>query len=348
MRAVTVVPNKAGSVKVDEVGEPDEQEGTVVVETVAVGVCGTDAEIVSGGYGWAPAGRGRLVLGHESIGRVSSAPKSSGLAEGDYVVAIVRRPDPVPCYSCAVGEWDECRNGKYTEHGIKELDGFMRERYRADPDGLVKVDPALGELGVLLEPTTIVAKAWEQADRIGHRVIWEPRRAVVLGAGPIGLLAALLGVQRGLEVHVIDQVTSGPKPELVAAVGAQYHTGTIAEACPSPDVVVECTGVPALVAEGLEALGTGGVLCLTGVSPTGVHVDLDLGAVSRAVVLGNRAVFGSVNANRRHYVQASRALGEADKGWLGRLVSRKVRLDAVEEAFAHRPDDVKVVIELAG
>lgn len=347
MRAVTVVPNKSDSVEVSEVAEPDEQEGTVLVETLAVGVCGTDVEIVGGGYGWSPPGRERLVLGHESIGRVAVAPPASGLSEGDYVVGIVRRPDPVPCYSCAVNEWDECRNGRYTEHGIKELDGFMRERYRTNPDALVKVDPSLGELGVLLEPTTIVAKAWEQADRIGHRVTWEPQTAVVLGAGPIGLLAALLGVQRGLEVHVFDQVSSGPKPDLVAALGAKYHTGRIVDACPAPDVIVECTGVPSLVAEALEDLGTGGVLCLTGVSPTGVNVELDLGGLSRSIVLGNTAVFGSVNANRRHYVQGARALGEADRSWLSKLVSRKVPLDDVHEAFQHQDDDVKVVLELA-
>ncbi len=348
MRAVTVVPSKAGSTEVSELPEPDEHEGTVLVETMAVGICGTDLEIVGGGYGWAPPGRDRLVLGHESIGRVAEAPRSSGLAEGDLVVGIVRRPDPVPCYSCAVNEWDECRNGRYTEHGIKEVDGFMRERYRANPDALVKVDPSLGELGVLLEPTTIVAKAWEQADRIGHRVTWEPRTAVVLGAGPIGLLAALLGVQRGLEVHVFDRVASGPKPDLVAALGAGYHTGRVADVCPGPDVILECTGVPALVAEALEDLGTGGVLCLTGVSPTGVEIQLDLGGLSRSIVLGNTAMFGSVNANRRHYVQGARALGEADRSWLSRLVSRKVPLDSFDQAFQHEDDDVKVVLELAG
>lgn len=347
MRAITVVPMQASSAEMSEIGEPDEADGAVLVETIAVGVCGTDMEIVGGDYGWAPPGHKRLVLGHESVGRVAEAPAGSGLSKGDLVVGIVRRPDPVPCYSCAVNEWDECRNGQYTEHGIKELDGFMRERYRTNPDALVKVDPKLGALGVLLEPTTIVAKAWEQADRIGSRVTWEPKRAVVLGAGPIGLLAALLGVQRGLEVHVLDKVTTGPKPELVVALGAKYHTGKIADACPDPDVVIECTGVPELIAAALEDLGTGGVLCLTGVSPTGHDVDLDLGSIARAVVLGNKAVFGSVNANRRHYVQGSTALLEADQSWLSRLVSRKVAFDDFKEAFTHNDDDVKVVIEVS-
>ena len=178
----------------------------------------------------------------------------------------MRRPDPVPCDNCAVGEWDFCRNGQYTERGIKAHDGYCSERYRILPDFAVKVDPALGPLGVLLEPTSVVAKAWEQIDRIGGRAHWSPHHVVVTGAGPIGLLAALLGVQRGLEVHVFDQVTSGLKPDLVADLGASYHTGVIEDACPSPDVVMECTGVGALVFDAMEHLGPNGVACLTGVS----------------------------------------------------------------------------------
>jgi glucose 1-dehydrogenase len=152
------------------------------------------------------------VLGHESLGRAVQAPAGGGLEPGDLVVGIVRQPDPVPCESCAAGEWDMCRNGRYTEHGIKELEGFMRQRYRIHPDYAVKVDPSLARTGVLLEPTSVVAKAWEQIDRIASRTVWRPRVALVTGAGPIGLLAALLGVQRSLEVHVLDRVTTGPSP----------------------------------------------------------------------------------------------------------------------------------------
>ena len=146
------------------------------------------------------------------------------MAAGDLVVGIVRRPDPVPCGNCAVGEWDFCRNGQYTEHGIKSHDGYCSERYRLHPEYAVKIDPGLGALGVLLEPTSVVAKAWEQVDRIGGRAHWDPQNVVVTGAGPIGLLAAMIGVQRGLEVHVFDQVTTGTKPDLVA--GARRHATT--------------------------------------------------------------------------------------------------------------------------
>jgi glucose 1-dehydrogenase len=185
MQAVTVVPGNPGSARLDEVAEPDVELGAVVVEALAVGVCGTDAEIAGGDYGWAPPGEERLILGHESLGRVLD-PGPTGLAVGEHVVGIVRRPDPVPCPNCAVGEWDMCSNGRYTERGIKEVHGFMSERWRIEPEYVVRVDKRLGIIAVLLEPTTVVAKAWEQILTIGRRTFWDPRTVLVVGAGPIG------------------------------------------------------------------------------------------------------------------------------------------------------------------
>ena len=346
MRALTVQPMTANSARLDDVPEPPETDGPVLVETLGVGVCGTDVEIVSGAYGWAPPGRDRLVLGHESLGRVLEAPAGGELAQGDLVVGIVRRPDPVPCPNCAVGEWDFCRNGQYTERGIKGHDGYCSERYRITPDFAVKVDASLGTLGVLLEPTTVLAKAWEQVERIGSRARFEPRTVLVTGAGPIGLLAAMFGVQRGLDVHVIDQVTSGPKPELVHDLGATYHTGTVADSCDHPDVVIECTGVGSLVFDAAAHLGPNGVLCLTGVSSGGRSLDIDAGMLNRSMVLANEVLVGSVNANRRHYEAAVAALAKADAAWLGRLITRRVPLERWAEALERQPNDVKVVIEI--
>jgi threonine dehydrogenase-like Zn-dependent dehydrogenase len=348
MRALTVKPGEAGSGRLDDVPEPPEADGEVLVETLVVGVCGTDADIVAGNYGWAPPGRDRLVLGHESLGRVKAAPEGSGFSEGDLVVGIVRRPDPVPCPACAGGEWDFCQNGQYTERGIKSHDGYCSERYRITPDFLVKVDPALGTLGVLLEPTSVVAKAWEQLEHIGQRSKgWSPKTAVVTGAGPIGLLAAMIGRQRGLDVHVIDQVTSGPKPELVAGLGASYHTGAIGDAARSIDIVVECTGVGSLVFDAMSAVASGGVVCLTGVSSGGRSISVDAGTLNRSMVLENETVVGSVNANRRHYEAAAKALAAADRSWLEGLISRRVPLEHWDQALRRSPDDVKVVIDVA-
>lgn len=346
MKALTVVPGKADSASLEDFGEPPEEDGPILVETAGVGVCGTDVEIVSGAYGWAPPGHERLVIGHESIGRVAEAPPGGSFSTGDLVVGIVRRPDPVPCPNCAVGEWDFCRNGQYTERGIKEHDGYCSERYRITPEYLVKVDPALGMAGVLLEPTSVVAKAWEQIDRIGSRARWSPGVALVTGAGPIGLLAAMIGRQRGLEVHVLDRVSGGPKPDLVHQIGATYHSGTIAGTGVAPDVVVECTGVGQLVFGAMEAAAPNAVVCLTGVSSGGRSIPVDAGLVNRQMVLENEAVVGSVNANRRHYEAAAEALAKADLEWLRSLISRRVPLDRWAGALQREDDDVKVVIEI--
>jgi threonine dehydrogenase-like Zn-dependent dehydrogenase len=345
MRAVTVVPLQAGSVDLTHLPEPPEADGPVLVKTRAVGVCGTDLEIIGGEYGWAPAGEDRLAIGHESLGEVVEAPDGSGLAAGDLVVAIVRRPDPVPCANCASGEWDMCRNGRYTEWGIKEHHGYARERFRITPDFVVKVDPALGNLGVLLEPTTVVAKAWDHIERIGGRSEWQPKSVLVTGAGPIGLLAALLGVQRGLEVHVLDQVTEGLKPDLVSRLGAHYHHGAVADVGCEPDIAIECTGVAPLIFDVMDHAGANGIVCLTGVSSGGRDIAVDVGMLNRRMVLENDVVFGSVNANRRHYEAGAAALAAADQQWLSRLVSRRVPLDRWHEAYQRQPTDVKVVLE---
>jgi glucose 1-dehydrogenase len=348
VKALTVIPLQAGTAELSEVDEPPETDGEVLVETLSVGICGTDAEILSGAYGWAPPGKERLILGHESLGRVLEAPSGAPVAAGDLVVGIVRRPDPVPCSNCAVGEWDFCRNGQYTERGIKQHDGYLSERYRISPEFVVKVDPALGELGVLLEPTSVVAKAWDLVDHVMQRAHHNASTAVVTGAGPVGLLAALLAVQRGLEVHVIDQMEAGVKPDLVRALGGQYHTGSIRDACADADVIIECTGVGSLVFDAIEHIGPGGVVCLTGVSSGGRLIEIDAGTLNRSMVLENEAVIGSVNANRRHYESGAQALAQADAEWLARLITRRVPLTEWQSALVRSPDDVKVVVEVRG
>lgn len=343
MRALVVTPGQKGSGRVEDVPEP-EGEG-LLVEILGVGVCGTDREILSGAYGRAPDGEDHLVLGHESLGRVREAPGDSGFEKGDLVVGIVRHPDPVPCPACAAGQWDMCTNGRYTEHGIKGRHGFCSERVRLDPRMTVKLDPSLESVGVLLEPTTIVAKAWDHIERIGSRASWSPRRVLVTGAGPVGLLAALLGVQRGLEVHVLDQVEDGPKPGLVEDLGAVYHHGDAKEAADGADVIIECTGVAQLVFDMMEAVTNSGIVCLTGVSSGGRTLEADIGALNKRLVLENNVVFGSVNANRRHYELAARALAKADRSWLNRIVTRRVPLSEWQSAVDRRKNDVKTVIE---
>ena len=286
------------------------------------------------------------MLGHELLARVKQP--AEGFQEGQLVAGIVRRPDPVPCVCCAQGEWDMCRNGQYTERGIKALDGYGAELVTIEAEFAVPIPDELGTLGVLTEPSSILAKAWEQIDRIATRACSVHERVLVTGAGPIGLLAALMGAQRGLEVHVLDRATEGPKLEAVHALGAHYHGGDITEVAKAvePDVVVECTGVAELVAGAMQHTAPGAIVCLTGVASSRT-LSVDVGALNNELVLENDVVFGSVNANRRHFEQAVTSLREADPDWLGRLITRKVPLERWTDALQRGDDDIKVVVDFA-
>lgn len=347
MKAITIHPGQANSARISDVPAPAASYGTVLVKGLELGICGTDFELVSGDYGWAPPHDDYLILGHESLGSVEEAPVETGLVRGDLVVGIVRRPDPEPCMACAVGEWDMCRNGRYTECGIKERHGFGSEWWRIEPEFAVKLNPGLRKVGILLEPTSVVAKAWDHITRIGERSRWAPRTLLVTGAGPIGLLAALIGKQRGLEVHVLDRVKDGLKPQLVEELGAFYHTGPISGLKFRPDVLIECTGVGPLIIESMGAIGSDGILCLVGVASHGQEEQIHMGDLSRCLVLENAAIFGTVNANLNHYQMAEKVLLRADQKWLGQLISRKESLANWQSALQRKPDDIKVVIDLA-
>lgn len=350
MRALTLIPKQKDSLAVTDVPDPEPGDGDLLVDGIAVGVCGTDREIAAGEYGWAPAGRERLVIGHESLGRVREAPSGSGFAAGDLVVGVVRRPDPEPCGACAHGQFDMCRNGRYRERGIKEIDGYAGQAWTVEADYAVELDPGLAHVGVLMEPTSVVAKAWGEVEKVGARAWFEPRTALITGAGPIGLLAALLGVQRGLDVHVLDRVTDGPKPGIVRVLGATYHSEDVdgVASALQPDVVIEATGAGSLIFGAIANTAPYGIVCLTGVSSAGHPLTIDAGSLNRAIVLENDVVIGSVNANLTHYAAAADALAKADLGWLTRLISRRVPLERFADAFAAQDDDVKVVITLDG
>jgi threonine dehydrogenase-like Zn-dependent dehydrogenase len=347
MRALTVAPGIANSTRLDDVSDPPLSDGAVLVRTLALGVCGTDREIVSGEYGWAPPGEKRLVIGHESLGRVEQAPAGCGFQKDDLVVGIVRRPDPVPCPSCAVGEWDMCRNGRYTERGIKERNGYGSDFFRIEPEYLIKLDPSLGMNGVLTEPTSIVAKAWDHTESIGRRSrSFDPKTLLVTGAGPIGLLAAMIGVQRGLDVHVLDHSESLEKRKIVHELGGTFYLGDIPGLNGfKPDILMECTGAPSVIRDALGRTAPGGIVCLVGVSAPGHDLDVDIGEVNRTMVLDNDTVFGSVNANRKHYEDAVAALKRADQDWLGRLITRRVSVEQWTQSLERQPDDIKVVVD---
>jgi threonine dehydrogenase-like Zn-dependent dehydrogenase len=348
MKAMSVIPGCPGSELIAELPDPSPAEGSILVEGLLAGICGTDAEILRGG-GQPPDEGPRLVIGHESLGRVLEAPADAPVRPGDLVTGVVRRPDPVPCPACADGQPDFCANGRYTERGIKGLHGYGATLWRVGPRFAVQIPDRLGDLGVLTEPGSVVAKAWEQIDRMALRAPRPGSRvrvALITGAGPIGMLAALLGRQRGYQVHVFDRVTAGPKPVLVAALGATYHHGPVGALDLSPDVVLECTGAGELVVELAGKLAQAGVMCLIGISSGQRRLPVNMSRVGRSMVLGNSLIFGTVSAARRHYEQAVGALARADPAWLGGLISRRAPLSGWQEGLARQPGDVKVVVDL--
>jgi threonine dehydrogenase-like Zn-dependent dehydrogenase len=346
LRAIAIVPGRPDTAGVIELPEPPRSDGSLLVRTLLIGMCGTDREISLDGYGAPPPGEERLVLGHESLAEVIDAPDDSGFADGDLIAGVVRRPDPLPCPACAADEWDMCRTGGFVELGIKERHGYGSERFRVDPRFAVRLAPSLGDLGVLLEPTSVLAKAFEHAERIGARAWFDPKVALITGAGPIGLLAALLARQRGLETHVVDLVSEGAKPRLVADLGAQYHSTPVAELPLQPDIVIECTGVGEVVIAATHLAAPGAVVALTGISHSERVGEAQLDALNKDLVLGNKVLFGTVNAARRHYDQAADALAAADPGWLAGLITRRLAVQDWPAALEKRPEDIKIVVDM--
>src|SRR5215210_993821 len=339
MKAVAVFPGKKDSIHLTDLPEPDVGDVPdgrgVLVEVLRVGVDGTDQEINDAEYGAAPEGYDFLVTGHESFGRVLEVgPNVRELEPGDYVTATVRRPGN-SIYD-RIGAYDMTTDDTYYERGINLLHGYLTERYVEDPEYIVKVPAALKEVGVLMEPVSIVEKGVEQAYEIQRRLgIWRPRRAAVVGAGSLGLLATLILRLHGLEVTTLAR-TDPPtlNSELVEALDARYESTNelpipqAAEKYGPFDLIFEATGASSVAFEGMEALGKNGVLVLTGISGADRTIEVPGDRILNGFVLGNKVVVGTVNANRSHFERGVQdvALAEARyPGWLGRLLTHPVR-----------------------
>jgi threonine dehydrogenase-like Zn-dependent dehydrogenase len=355
MRAVTVVPGKAHSLAVrDDVPDPDPRRGDAVVRVLETGVCGTDAEIDAALFGEAPPDSPYLILGHENLGRVERAPEGSGLAAGDLVVATVRRPCPELCRSCLEGQQDMCLTGNYLERGIKGLHGYMCERYAESPRYLIPVPAHLRAVAVLVEPLSFIEKGVEQALRFQQRLEWNPRQAVVLGAGPVGLLAAMTLRLRGFDVTVASRgPTDSPAARLVQEAGMRYvstretKVESLAQVVGEIDVMVEATGAAEMILPAIRATGLGGVCVLASVTGGESKVTFDVAAWNQDMVLGNRVVFGTVNASRRHFEAGVRDLATAEErfpGWLERIITRRLPMTEAKTAFAKGKGDIKSVL----
>jgi threonine dehydrogenase-like Zn-dependent dehydrogenase len=374
MKAIAVFPGQPNSIHLAELPKPSVNEVPngrgVLVKVLRVGVDGTDKEINAAEYGAAPQGYDFLVTGHESFGQVEAVgPNVTEFQPGDYVVATVRRPGS-SLYDL-IGTYDMTTDDTYFERGINLCHGFLTEHYVEDPEYIVKVPPGLKEVGVLLEPTTVVEKGIAQAYEIQRRLrVWRPRRAAVMGVGTIGLLATLALRLRGLEVTAFG-LNRRPyvNSDLIEALGARY--ASVAEApllagaehysemvetlgakyasvAKAPllagakqygpfDLIFEATGFSPVVFESMQVLGKNGVLVLSSVTGGNRMVEVPADKINLEFVLGNKVMVGTVNANREYFEMGVRDMAQAEAqypGWLARLLTHPVKgLENYAELF---------------
>lgn len=355
MKAIALYPGERDSIHLRDIKKPIPSEGEILVKILEVGICGTDREIVDGLYGESPDNSDFLVLGHENLGIVEKG--SGGFKKGELVVATVRRPCPENCLNCSRGENDMCLTGNYKERGIKGLHGYMAEYYADEPAYLVKIPPELKDVAVLLEPLSIVEKAVEQAFRIQRRLEWEPKNALVLGAGPVGILATLILRNMGLTTYTYARSPKGNlNSMLVEKCGATYISASDISLSSIPakigniDIIIEASGDARLSLEAVCVLRKNGVLALTGISGEGRKIKISPGCINLEMVLGNKVVFGTVNANKRNFESGVRHLKEFQERWpglLNRMITRRVSMEDFKEAIQKSNEDIKVVMEVS-
>ena len=320
-----------------------------------MGVCGTDMDIVNGFYGEPPPGSSYLILGHESLSRVAEVgPGCEGFRKGDLVVPTVRRNCLENCLNCRSGQSDMCLTGHYKEHGIKGLHGFASELAVSDSRFVAKLPESLSEVGVLLEPLTIVEKGIGQSFAIQNsRMKWRPKNALVLGSGPVGLLATALLELMGLSVTTVARKPAdSPKALLATSTGANYVN---VEETPLSslegrfDLVFEATGSTSVALEAQSLCSTNGVVSFVGIYKSEAETE-DAGKVFTDLVLGNRVFFGSVNANISYFRRGAKDLVQIRKKWKGFLegiMTDKVCLEEAESAYGQKSEkSVKTVLQI--
>jgi threonine dehydrogenase-like Zn-dependent dehydrogenase len=347
--ALVTEPGRAGTTRVADVAD-ERSVGAVVVRPLEIGVCGTDREISEGQFG-VPAEDGRLVLGHELLAVVEQ--DGHGFSRGDLVTATVRRSCG-RCAACAARSPDSCQTGDYSERGITRLHGFARELVAEDPDELIPIPASLGRLGVLAEPASVCARAIRHARAIGGRQAWELRRALVIGAGAVGMLATYLLRLDGVDVWTAAlEPERGSRARLAEASGARYVStpvtplAAVREDVGGFDLVIEAAGSADVMAEALGLLGRNGVACVLGIDPRHRTVGIEGRLLALDMVIQNRVLFGSVNAQRQDWEAAVAGLDAARARWPGALaefVGLRVPLDRFQEAFDHRGSKATLVL----
>jgi threonine dehydrogenase-like Zn-dependent dehydrogenase len=369
MKAIAVTPKRKEIGIIDQPEPRISSPGDVKLRMLEAGVCGTDKEICAFEYGTPPAGSDQLVIGHESLGEVVEVGSQvSTVKVGDLVVPMVRRPCPHDyCMACRADRQDFCFTGDFKERGIKEANGFMTQFVVDDEKYMNPVPRALRNVAVLVEPLTIAEKALAQVWQVQQRLPWgcpvtpgkaqaHCRRAVVLGAGPVGLLGAMALVNCDFDTYVYARETRpNPRADLLEGIGAKYISAEtdsvdmLAERIGNIDLVYEATGASRLSFDMIKRLGTNGIFVFTGVPGRRGPVEVDTDLVMRNLVLKNQVVFGTVNAGRDSFEASIRDIGVFSKRWpeaVQSLISGRYPMEAYGDLLLGRSSGIKNVIQL--
>jgi glucose 1-dehydrogenase len=356
MKAIVVKPGEQNSIHMRDMADPRMGDDEVAVKMLRVGLCGTDAEINHGLYGKPPEGEEFLILGHENLGVIADVGKAvTGFKPGDLVVSTVRRPCG-ECPNCEAGENDMCSSGKYQERGIMKRHGFMAEYYVEHPAFLHKIPKEVEQFAVLLEPMSVVEKGIDHAYLLQRRLVWNPKVAFVLGGGPVGLLAASVLRARGVRTIVIGrEPASDLRAQIAMQLGAEYVSVEksslldLPKQIGYPDIVIEATGSARVVFDAMEILGPNGVLCLLSVTGGSLMNEEPIERINQLLVLGNQVVFGSVNANPRHFAKGVEDFVTIEKNWpgaLNRLLTNRIPWQDYKKWFTERGSGIKATLEI--
>jgi threonine dehydrogenase-like Zn-dependent dehydrogenase len=370
MKAVAVHPQTRTVQLVDHPEPRIERPTDVKVRILEVGVCGTDREICAFEYGTPPSGSDYLVIGHESLGEVVEVgPKVARVNVGDLVVPMVRRPCAIDeCLACRSDRQDFCYTGEFAERGIKERHGFMTEVVVDDEQYMNVVPRELRDVAVLVEPLTIAEKGLAQVWQVQQRLPWacpispgkargNCHRAVVLGAGPVGLLGAMALAAAGFDTWVYSREPApNPKSKLVESIGGRYVSATdhAIEDLPgligNIDVVYEATGASKAAFDMMRVLGTNAIFIFTGVPGRKAPIEIDTDTIMRNLVLKNQVVFGTVNANREAFENAITDLTTFVRRWPaapGALITGRAPIDEYAGLLTGPASGIKNVIAFA-
>jgi threonine dehydrogenase-like Zn-dependent dehydrogenase len=356
MKAIVVKPGVKDSIHMRDMPDPKLKADQVAVKMIRAGLCRTDAEIGHGLFGQAPKGDQYLILGHENFGVVEDVGRSvKGLKTGDLVVSTVRRP--CRCYTCKAGDNDMCVGGGYQERGIVGRHGFMAEYYVESPQWLITIPKDTAEIAVLLEPMSVVEKGIDHAFLLQRRLDWKPKTGVVFGGGPVGLLAAAVMRVRGLDTHVVGrEPVTDRRALLVRKMGATYHSVAdrtlldVKKEMPPIDMAIEATGAAGVAFDAMQMLGRNGVLCLLSLSGGSETAEQPVERINQQLVLGNQIVFGSVNANIRHFAMGVKDFAAIEKkspGVLKELITTRLPWDQYDKWFRQRGSGIKTTLEIA-